>query len=76
MLTLSNPCAGVKRHKETGRDRYVEDAEFTAVWEKACQPVKDALELYLLTGQRVSDVLKLYPERCGEISGSAGEDPP
>jgi integrase len=57
--TLQNPCVGVKRHKEAGRDRYVEDAEFVAVWEKACQPVKDAMELYLLTGQRVSDVLKM-----------------
>lgn len=56
---LPNPCLGVKRHNPPGRDRYITDDEFVAVWEKGDQPVRDALSLYLLTGQRVSDVLKL-----------------
>lgn len=56
---LPNPCDGVKRNKETGRDRYVTDDEFSAVWEKGDYAVRDAMELYLLTGQRVSDVLKM-----------------
>lgn len=59
MTVLPNPCAGVKRHKEEGRDRYVTDEEFQAVWEAADEPLRDALELYLLTGQRVSDVLRM-----------------
>ncbi|TDP72815.1 tyrosine-type recombinase/integrase [Roseateles toxinivorans] len=54
-----NPCQGVKGFKETGRDRYVSDAEFRAVWEKAGQTVRDAMDLALLTGQRPADVLKI-----------------
>ena len=53
----TNPCAGVKGHKETGRDRYVEDKEFKAVWEKAHYTVQDAMDIAYLTGQRPSDVL-------------------
>ena len=59
LMNLPNPCDGVARHKETGRDRYVTDDEFRAVWEAADEPVRDALELHLLTGQRVSDVLQM-----------------
>lgn len=54
-----NPCAGIKGHKETGRDRYVEDEEFAAVWAKAHYTLQDAMDLALLTGQRPADVLKL-----------------
>ncbi|WP_374264570.1 tyrosine-type recombinase/integrase [Zoogloea sp.] len=54
-----NPCAGIKGHKETGRDRYVEDDEFRAVWEKGHYTLQDAMDLALLTGQRPADVLKL-----------------
>jgi integrase len=53
-----NPCAGIKGHKETGRDRYVEDDEFLAVWSKADCPVQDAMDLAHLTGQRPADLLK------------------
>jgi integrase len=56
---LPNPCPGVKRNKETGRDRYVTDEELQAVWEAADEPLRDALDLYHLTGQRVSDVLRM-----------------
>lgn len=56
---LSNPCVGVKRHKEEGRDRYVTDEELQAVWEAADEPLRDALDLYHLTGQRVGDVLRM-----------------
>ena len=54
-----NPCAGVKGHRETGRDRYIEDAEFLAVWNKAHYTVQDAMDLAHLTGQRPADLLKL-----------------
>ncbi len=53
-----NPCAGIKGHKETGRDRYVEDEEFLAVWNKADLPVQDAMDLAHLSGQRPADLLK------------------
>ncbi|MEW6057975.1 MAG: tyrosine-type recombinase/integrase [Bdellovibrionota bacterium] len=55
----TNPCAGVKGHRETGRDRYVEDDEFLAVWNKADQSVQDAMDMAHLTGQRPSDLLKI-----------------
>jgi integrase len=54
-----NPCAGVKGHRETGRDRYVEDDEYLAVWNKAHYTVQDAMDLAHLTGQRPADLLKL-----------------
>jgi integrase len=56
---LPNPCEGVRRHKETGRDRYVTDDEFAAVYAEADAVLRVALDLYLLTGQRVGDVLRM-----------------
>lgn len=58
----TNPCQGVKGFKETGRDRYVSDDEFQAVWAKADQTLRDAMDLALLTGQRPADVLKIKRE--------------
>lgn len=56
---LANPCAGVKGNKETGRDVYVEDDLLASVYEHADQPLKDALDLFYLTAQRISDTLKM-----------------
>lgn len=58
-LLFPNPCDGVRRHKEYGRDRYVTDDEFSAVWEAGDAVVRTAMELHLLTGQRPADVLKM-----------------
>lgn len=58
----TNPCQGVKGFKQAGRDRYVSDDEFRAVWEKADQTLRDAMDLALLTGQRPADVLKIKRE--------------
>jgi integrase len=54
-----NPCQGVKGFKETGRSRYITDAEFDQVKAHAHFTVIDAMDLALLTGQRPADVLKL-----------------
>lgn len=54
-----NPCLGVKAFKESGRDRYVSDEEYQAVWAKAHPTLRDAMDLALLTGQRPADVLKI-----------------
>ena len=56
---LQNPCQGVKGFKETGRSRYITDAEFDLVKAHAHFTVIDAMDLALLTGQRPADVLKL-----------------
>ncbi len=53
---LPNPCEGVKRNREDGRDVYVEDAVYRAVYAHADQPLRDALDLAYLTGQRPADV--------------------
>ncbi|AHX12906.1 integrase [Dyella jiangningensis] len=56
---LANPCAGVKGFTESGRDVYVEDEMFQAVWKQGGQPLRDAMDLAYLTGQRVADTLKM-----------------
>lgn len=62
-LTKSgNPCLGVKKYSETGRDVYVEDDLYARVYEAADQPVRDAMDLAYLTGQRPQDTLR-YDER-------------
>ena len=64
-----NPCAGVRGHRETGRDRYVEHDEFLAVWSAADYTVQDAMDLAYLTGQRPADLLKFNRNdiRDGEL---------
>lgn len=59
---LANPCAGVKGNKETGRDVYIEDSLYKAVYDKAEVGLQDAMDLAYLTGQRVTDV-RLMDER-------------
>jgi len=57
--TAASPCAGVKGLKEAERDRYVEDAEYLAVWQTVSAPIQDAMDIAYLTGQRPADVLKM-----------------
>jgi integrase len=56
---LPNPCAGIKGFKEDGRDVYIEDDQFAAVWRHADRTVRDAMDLAYLLGQRPADVLGL-----------------
>jgi integrase len=57
---LPNPCAGIKGYSEKGRKEiYIEEAAFTAVHTAASQPLRDAMDLAYLTGQRPADVLKM-----------------
>lgn len=55
----ANPCAGIKGFREDGRDVYIDDDVYQAVREAAEAPLRDALDLAYLTGQRPADVLKL-----------------
>jgi integrase len=50
-----NPCLGIARNPESGRDVYVEDDTFQKVWEMGDWPLRDAMDLAYLTGQRPSD---------------------
>lgn len=57
---LPNPCAGIKGYTERGRkDIYIEDSAFAAVKQAASQPLRDAMDMAYLTGQRPADVLKM-----------------
>ena len=56
LTDLPNPCDGVKRNKETGRDIYVEDDEMAAIKAKADVPLQEAIDLAHLIGQRPSDL--------------------
>lgn len=54
-----NPCTGIKRHKEGGRDIYVEDDELTAILQYADEPLREAIELAYLIGQRPGDLREI-----------------
>ena len=56
---LENPCAGIKGHTTDRRDVYMTDAVFRAIWAEATQPIRDAMDLAYLTGQRTADVLAM-----------------
>lgn len=55
----ANPCAGIKGYSESGRDAYIEDEAYQAVWDCAEAHLRNALDLAYLTGQRPADVLKM-----------------
>ena len=56
---LPNPCIGIRGFRETGRDVYIEDSQYQAIWKHADVCLRDAMELAYLTGQRPSDVMGL-----------------
>jgi integrase len=59
LTKLPNPCAGVKGHREVGRDVYVEDIVYNAVRSSAVDWLQDLLDLAYLVGQRPADSLKV-----------------
>jgi hypothetical protein len=69
------PLRWVKGFREDGRDKYVEEAEFRAVYAEACIPIRNAMDLAYLTGQRPADVLKATDQgRAGRLpAGSQGK---
>lgn len=59
LTDLPNPCAGIKSFREYGRETYVYDDAFKAVWDKADVPTQEAMDLAYLTGGRPADLLKI-----------------
>lgn len=55
----NNPTLTCKRNPEKGRDRYVTDDEYDAMFKVQPLAVSDAMEIIYLTGLRVGDVLRL-----------------
>ena len=56
---LENPCAGIRGHATGKREVYISDAVYRAVWDCASPPIRDAMDLAYLTGQRPADLLDL-----------------
>lgn len=54
-----NPCTGVSGFKEEGRDVFVDDAMMERLLKVSGQPLRFALRLAYLTGQRPGDVYKM-----------------
>ena len=58
-VASDNPCRLVKRNPEKARKRYVTDEEFKAIYDMATPPVQVIMNLALMTGLRMGDVLSL-----------------
>lgn len=76
-LVESNPCIGVRRHPEAKRERYLTDEEFLAIREASGPRLQMIMDLCYLTGQRISDVLKIrlsdiQPEGMAFRQGKTG----
>ena len=56
---LPNPCEGIQGHTLPKRTVYITDDVFEAVWAHASAPLRDAMDLAYLTGQRPADALRM-----------------
>jgi integrase len=59
LTSVINPCHGVRRNRENGRKIYIEDDEMAAIMAHADAPLREAIELAYLIGQRPGDLLSL-----------------
>lgn len=55
----SNPCLGVAKHKEKGRDRYIRDIEFKSVKSIASELIAIVMDFAYITALRKGDILSL-----------------
>lgn len=56
---LANPCEGIKGYSLGKRTVYITDAVYAAVYKHASAPLRDAMDLAYLAGQRSADALKM-----------------
>lgn len=61
-----NPCIGVAKHAEKGRDRYVTDAEFEGVKKLASPLIAALMDFAYLTALRKGDILSLRLDQIGD----------
>lgn len=64
-LSETNPVQFVAPHRLSARDRYLTDAEFTAIRSAASPTLLAVMDICYLTGQRIGDVLGI---RYADIS--------
>lgn len=62
----SNPCKGVAKHKEIGRDRYILDSEFEAVKNIAGDFIATVMDFAYITALRKGDILRLRLDQITE----------
>jgi integrase len=75
LTTKENPSQDVRKNKESTRDYYANDVVWNAVYKKAAQKLKDAIDLAYLTGQRPADVLVMRKDDVkGGLDGVAEQD--
>lgn len=58
-LVDRNPCIGVAKHPEKGRDRYVTDEEFNKVKAIASELIEVVMDFAYITAMRKGDILRL-----------------
>lgn len=58
-MVNSNPCIGVAKHREKGRDRYIMDAEFESVKSIAGELIATVMDFAYITALRKGDILRL-----------------
>lgn len=80
-----NPCQGVTLNKEVSRDRYVDDTEYSIVYEIACLSRAKYLPVFMelavlsrarwaeIAGYKKSDVIEKTGLRLDRAKGSRGE---
>ncbi len=56
---LPNPCEGIKGYSLAKRTVYITDEVFATVYAHASAPLRDAMDLAYLTGQRPADTLRM-----------------
>jgi integrase len=61
-----NPCIGVAKHPEKGRDRYITDQEFKVVKEIASDFIEVVMDFAYITALRKGDILSLKLEQINE----------
>lgn len=58
-LVDADPTVSVQRFKQNTRDRLITDSEYAAIYGQAAPWLQCIMDLCYLTGQRISDVLKI-----------------
>jgi integrase len=61
-----NPCIGVAKHPEKGRDRYITDHEFDSVRKIASELIAIVMDFAYITAMRRGDILKLRLDQITE----------
>jgi hypothetical protein len=63
LTTKEKPCQGVRKNKETPRDFYANDAVWKAVYAKAVEELKVAMDLAYLPGQLLASRISQFQFR-------------